>query len=153
MGPPDTPIVGTSTLDAPMSKAGVVLSQPISSTTPSIHAGEVAVEHRGRPQQRLAQGHHRELEREAAGLEHAVLHVLGDRAEVRIAGRELRIGIADADDGPAVELVVGNAAVLQPRAIDVAHLALAPEPLGAAAFFWRRHAKTLLVAQVTGAAL
>src|SRR5262249_27977525 len=35
MGPPDTPMVGTSTLDAPISSDGVVLSQPISSTTPS----------------------------------------------------------------------------------------------------------------------
>src|SRR5271166_2833511 len=35
IGPPDTPIVGRSTLAAPISKAGVVLSQPISRTTPS----------------------------------------------------------------------------------------------------------------------
>ncbi len=34
-GPPDTPTVGKSALAAPISKAGVVLSQPISSTTPS----------------------------------------------------------------------------------------------------------------------
>ncbi len=36
MGPPETPIVGRSQLAAPMRSAGVVLSQPISSTTPSI---------------------------------------------------------------------------------------------------------------------
>src|SRR5882672_3985464 len=35
IGPPDTPMVGTSTLDAPISSDGVVLSQPINSTTPS----------------------------------------------------------------------------------------------------------------------
>jgi hypothetical protein len=35
IGPPETPIVGRSTLAAPMSSAGVVLSQPISRTTPS----------------------------------------------------------------------------------------------------------------------
>ena len=35
MGPPDTPMVGRSTLEAPISSAGVVLSQPMSSTTPS----------------------------------------------------------------------------------------------------------------------
>src|SRR3546814_943120 len=35
MGPPDTPIVGRSHDDAPISRDGVVLSQPISSTTPS----------------------------------------------------------------------------------------------------------------------
>ena len=36
IGPPDTPIVGKPTLDAPISSEGVVLSQPINSTTPSI---------------------------------------------------------------------------------------------------------------------
>ena len=35
IGPPDTPIVGRSHEAAPISSAGVVLSQPISSTTPS----------------------------------------------------------------------------------------------------------------------
>ena len=35
IGPPDTPMVGRSTLDAPITSDGVVLSQPISSTTPS----------------------------------------------------------------------------------------------------------------------
>jgi hypothetical protein len=35
IGPPDTPMVGRPTLAAPMISAGVVLSQPISSTTPS----------------------------------------------------------------------------------------------------------------------
>ena len=35
MGPPLTPIVGKSTLEAPISNEGVVLSQPINSTTPS----------------------------------------------------------------------------------------------------------------------
>ena len=35
IGPPDTPMVGRSHYAAPMSNAGVVLSQPIMSTTPS----------------------------------------------------------------------------------------------------------------------
>ncbi len=35
-GPPDKPMVGRSTLAAPISSDGVVLSQPISSTTPSM---------------------------------------------------------------------------------------------------------------------
>ena len=116
IGPPETPIVGRSTLEAPITSDGVVLSQPISSTTPSIGlpridsstsiAREVAVEHRGRPEQRLAERHHRELEREAAGFVDADLHLLGERAEVRVAGRELAEGVADADHRPAVELVV-----------------------------------------------
>ena len=36
IGPPDRPIVGRLQLAAPIISAGVVLSQPISSTTPSI---------------------------------------------------------------------------------------------------------------------
>src|SRR6202167_3962764 len=36
MGPPDSPMVGRSQDAAPIIKAGVVLSQPIISTTPSI---------------------------------------------------------------------------------------------------------------------
>ena len=35
IGPPDTPIVGISTLAAPIRRDGVVLSQPMRSTTPS----------------------------------------------------------------------------------------------------------------------
>ena len=142
IGPPETPIVGRSTLDAPITSDGVVLSQPISSTTPSIglprialldvHAGEVAVEHRGRPQQRLAERHHRELEREAAGLVDADLHLLGERAEVRVARRQLAEGVADADHRPAVELVVRHALALDPAAVGEAVAVLAAEPLLAA---------------------
>ena len=36
IGPPEMPMVGRSQLAAPMSSDGVVLSQPMSSTTPSI---------------------------------------------------------------------------------------------------------------------
>ncbi len=36
MGPPDTPMVGSPALDAPINSEGVVLSQPMSSTTPSM---------------------------------------------------------------------------------------------------------------------
>ena len=142
IGPPETPMVGRSTLAAPISSDGVVLSQPMSSTTPSIglpridlldvHAGEVAVQHRGGPQQRLAQRHHRELEREAAGLVDADLHLLGERAEVRVAGRELAEGVADADDRAAVELVVRDALALDPAAVGEAVAVLAAEPLPAA---------------------
>src|SRR6185369_10794313 len=102
-----------------------------------VHARQVAIEHRGGTKQRFPEGHHRELERETARLPHADLHLLGEGAEMRVAGRELGVGVADADDRTAVELVVGDAAVLHPRAVDVAHLALAPEPLLAAAAFFR----------------
>ena len=42
IGPPDTTIAGTSQLAAPISSAGVVLSQPASSTTASIGLPRIA---------------------------------------------------------------------------------------------------------------
>ena len=68
-----------------------------------VHAGEIAEQHGGRAQARLAERHHRELERQPAGFPDAALHVLGELAEVRVARRQLRPGVADADDRPAVE--------------------------------------------------
>ena len=62
-----------------------------------VHAREIPVQHCGRAQQRLAERHHRKLDREAAGLEHARAHMLGNSAEVRIVGHQLRVGVADAD--------------------------------------------------------
>src|SRR5262249_27563650 len=54
-----------------------------------IHADQVAEQHRGRPHQRLAERHHRKLERKAASLVHATLHVICDPPKVRVAGRQL----------------------------------------------------------------
>ena len=68
-----------------------------------VHAREVAEQHRRRPDARLAERHHRELERHAAGFPHAALDVLGKLAEVPVARRQLRPRVADADDRPAVE--------------------------------------------------
>ena len=99
-----------------------------------VHAGEVAVQHRGRAQQRLAERHHRELEREAAGLVDADLDLLGQRAEVRVAGRQFAEGVADADHRPAVELVVRHALALDPAAVGETVAVLAAEPLLAAQF-------------------
>ena len=41
--------------------------------------------------------HRRQLEREAAGLQHAALHVLGARPQVRVAGIDVAPGVDDAD--------------------------------------------------------
>src|SRR4029079_15111905 len=68
------------------------------------------------------------LEREAAGLEHAPAHVLGNRAEMRVARRQLGPCVADADHRPTVELVLRKAAVLEPGAVVETHLVLACEP-------------------------
>src|SRR3989442_498166 len=72
---------------------------------------------------------HRELERKATGVEHAVGHVVGEDAEVRVAGSQLGPGVADADHRAAVEHVLRHAAVLHPAAIDEAVDVLASEPL------------------------
>jgi hypothetical protein len=70
--------------------------------------------------------------REAARLEDAVADVISEDAEMRVAGRELGPGVADADHRPAVELVLRHAAVLHPAAVDEAVDVLAAEPLNAA---------------------
>jgi hypothetical protein len=93
-----------------------------------VHRGEVAVEHRRRAEQDLRQAHHRELEREAAHLVDAALHVLRDLAEVAVAGRELGPGVADADDRAAVEQVVDAALVLHPAAAREAVAVLPRQP-------------------------
>jgi hypothetical protein len=54
----------------------------------------------------IAEREHGELERETAGFVDADLHVLRELAEVGVAGREFAEGVADADDRPAIELVV-----------------------------------------------
>ena len=142
IGPPDTPIVGRSHDAAPISSDGVVLSQPISSTTPSkgfaridsstsiaawlrnsIVVGRISVS------PRLITGN---SIGKAARVEHAVAHVLRELAEMRVAGRRLRPGVADADDRPAVELVVRDALVLHPRPVDERVAVVAAEPDGGA---------------------
>ena len=42
-----------------------------------------------------------ELQRHAPGLPHAELDLLGDGAQVHVAGYELVVGVGDADEGPA----------------------------------------------------
>ena len=98
-----------------------------------IHAGEIAKQHGGRPQQGFAERHDRELQRKAAGFIDADLDLLGKRAEMGIARGQFGKGIADTDDGPAVELVMRNAAVLQPGPVNEAVTVLPAEPCLAAA--------------------
>ena len=139
IGPPETPMVGRSTLAAPISSAGVVLSQPIEQHHAveriaadrflDVHAGEVAVQHRGRAAAAsrratspgIRAGSRRPRARRrctcSASSRKCVLH-----------GVSSRPGVADADDRAAVELVVRHAAVLDPAAVDEAVDVLAAEP-------------------------
>ena len=100
-----------------------------------VHAGQIAVEHGGRPHQGLAERHDRELQREATGLVHPNLHLLGQRTEVAVAGRQLAEGVADANHRAAIELVVWHTFALDPAAVDKPIAVLTPPPLLAAEFF------------------
>ncbi len=97
-----------------------------------IHRRQIARQHRGRPQIRFAIGEHREFDREAAGFMDAALDVLGQLAEMRIAGRQFRPGVANTDDRPAIEFMIGNALVFHPAAVHEAVLVGGAEPLGGA---------------------
>jgi hypothetical protein len=123
IGPPEKPIVGRSHDAVERVGADRLLD---------VHRHLVAEQHRRRAHHRFAEAHHRELQREAAGVQDAVAHVLREVAEVRVARRHLRPGIADADDRAAVELVVGDALVLHPRAVDERVAVVAVEPHGRA---------------------
>ncbi len=73
-----------------------------------LHREEIAIEHGGGLHERLGQRHRRQLDRKAAGLQHAALDVLGARAQMRVAGVDLAPGIDDADDrlaGPVLGVV------------------------------------------------
>src|SRR5205823_11645083 len=93
-----------------------------------VHCRLVAKQHRGGPHQRLAEAHYRKLDRETSAVEHAVANVLRELAEMRIARRRLRPRVANADHGPAIELIVRNALVFHPRAVDETIAVVAAEP-------------------------
>ena len=70
-----------------------------------LHGEEIAVEHGGGLDERLGQRDRRQLQREAAGLQHAALDVLGARAQVRVAGIDVAPRIDDADDRLALPIL------------------------------------------------
>ena len=102
-------MVGKSTLAAPIRQAGVVLSQPVKSTTPvervgadaflHVHARQVAVEHGRRLHQRLAERGDRKFERKAPGLVHSALDLLGQNSQVCVARIQVRPRVAYPNHG------------------------------------------------------
>src|SRR5699024_3393329 len=93
----------------------------------------------------LAAGKDRKLQRKAPRLVDAPLHMLGDLAEVVVAGGELGPGVADADDRPAVEEMVRETLVAHPASVQEGVLdALAVEPGLAAQFLFAHRALSLL---------
>ena len=104
-----------------------------------IHGSEVTEQHRGRAHRHLAERRDGEFEREPTNVEDTVAHMLGDGAEMRVAGVELGPRVADADDWPALELVLWEAPVLQERPVVEAHFVVASEPALAAKEFFLCH--------------
>ena len=99
-----------------------------------VHAGQVAVEHGGGAQQGFAQRHDWKLKRKTAGFVNPNLDLLGQCAEMRVAGREFAEGVANTDDGTTVKLVVRHALALDPTAVGKAITVLAAKPLLGAKF-------------------
>ena len=130
-------------LIAPMRRPGVDLSQPPSSTAPSIgmraqellhlHREKVAVEHGGRLHHDFADRQSRQLHRIAACLPDASLHCLGAVTQMRVAGAEIAPGVDDRDDRLSQELLPAQTHLLRALAMrKAAHVvggvpALAPQ--------------------------
>src|SRR3954447_2174760 len=103
-------------LIAPMIRPGVVLSQPPSKTAPStgvraqqllrLHREEIAVEHGRRLHHRLAERDRWDFDGKAAALPDAALHLLGARAQMRMARIEIAPRVEDADHRLAGEILV-----------------------------------------------
>ena len=138
IGPPETTSDGTSQLAAPMTRAGVVLSQPTISTTPSIGLAridsstsmlsEVSIEHGRRAHVRFASGGDRELERQASRLPDAALDVIRQGPQVGVTRGQFRPRIADADDRAPVEDVFRQPLVAHPAAMNEAVFVSLSEP-------------------------
>ncbi len=84
--------------------------------------GEVAVERGGRALAGLLDRVRRELERDAAGRADAFAHALGELEVVAVAGRKIRAGLGDADDGLAAgQFLAGEAEIQVPLEVDRRH--------------------------------
>ena len=110
------------------------------------HRGHVAPQHRGRTHERLAERHHRQVQRYAASLVDALLDALGDFVQVRVARREVGRGVGDRDVRPAVEGVRRKTST-HPGAMNVGVAIRTGVPLGTALL---NHAATLLRGQGPG---
>ena len=114
IGPATSWIAGTPADAAPMSCAGTVLSQPPTSTTASIGWARIisstSIDIRLRNimlvglEEHLAERDRREIERQAAGRQHAALHRVDQLGEVAVAVVEAAGGVRDADDRPGQHL-------------------------------------------------
>ena len=107
IGPAGMKIAGKFIEIAPMSSAGVVLSQPPikhravgrigAQRLLGLHRQEVAIHHRRRLLKRLGQRHRRQFNRKAARLPYAALHLLDPLLEMGVAGIDVAPGVDDRD--------------------------------------------------------
>ena len=114
-------------LIAPMISAGVVLSQPpmqhravdrlAAQQLLGLHRQEIAIEHGGRLHVGFGERNRRQFQRKTAGLQHAALHIIGTRAQMRVAGIDVAPGVDDADDRLAAPVGRVVARPAQPRAV------------------------------------
>jgi NAD(P)-dependent dehydrogenase (short-subunit alcohol dehydrogenase family) len=102
------------------------LARSISSVA---NRGHVAPQHGGRPEQGLAQRHHRQLQRDATGLVHTVLHRRSHLGQMGVARRQVRGGIRDRDGRTAGEGIAGQPAT-HPCPMDMGVAIIAGIPLG-----------------------
>ena len=167
IGPPGTTTAGRSTDAAAISKRGDRLvaateqHDAVDRVGPQHlldgHRGHVAPQHRGRADQRLAERHDRQVERDPARLVDALLDALGDLVEMGVARRQIGGGVGDRDVRAAVEGVRGQAAP-HPGSVDVGVAVGAGVPLRAALLshgrrFHRRDAIFRTMAHVRHAAV
>src|SRR5487761_288150 len=108
-----------------------------------LHRQQVAVHHRRRLLERLAEGCDRHYHREAAGFEDAAFDLFGALAQVHVAGVDAGPGVEDGDDGLALVLFRRDAEAAHPRAVAEragAVGAVAAEPVVASELLWGPHA-------------
>jgi len=105
---------------------------------------QIAEQHRRRPQQHLAERHHRKFQRKSSCLPHTFFHPVGNFAKMRIARRQFRPGIANPDDRASIEQVVRPALILDPASIYEAHLVLPHKPFVTSQFFHFRPVAAVL---------
>ena len=108
-----------------------------------LHRQQVAVHHRRRLLERLAERGDRHLDREAAGLEDAALDLFGALAQVLVAGVDAGPGVEDGDDRLALVLFRRDPEAAHPGAVaeraDAVGAAIA-EPAVASELLWGLHA-------------
>src|SRR5579884_4272170 len=79
-----------------------------------LHRQQIAVEHRRRLDEDLAQRQGRQFDRKTTGLQHATFDVFRSGAQMAVTGIEIAPGIDDADDGLAVPILGVEASLTQP---------------------------------------